>query len=60
MFNKSCDNIYILVYQNQHLALKPIVFWRGREFSNFQDLFSVSFSKLNKYLEAHSVSNSYW
>ena len=27
--------------------------------SNFQDLFSVSFSELNKYLEAHPVYNFY-
>ena len=30
-----------------------------RVISNFQDLFSVSFSKLNKYLEAHPVYDFY-
>ena len=32
---------------------------RERVISNFQDLFSVSFSKLNKYLEAYPVYNFY-
>ena len=32
---------------------------RERVISNFQDLFSTSFSKLNKYLDAHPVYNFY-
>ena len=54
----------MLVYQNQLLALKLIIFCLNRRegervISNFQDLFSVSFSKLNKYLEDHPCKTVY-